>query len=122
MSRLKEWGARPENALRRVLSDSILYEKLLRDLAESVEPDMLHLLIEQGAYAKAFQISHELKGSSVYLSLIPLTEPLDTLTELLRPFYEENKVECPMQLKKKIDTALQEVEKEWGRYLLALST
>jgi hypothetical protein len=115
-TKLKKWGARPEDALRRVLSDSILYEKLLKELAVSVEPDMLHLLLDQKDYSKAFQVSHNLKGSAVYLSLIPLEDSFGVLTELLRPFYEKGQTECTDELEAQINTCMKTADKKWREF------
>ena len=85
LTQLKLWGAAPEEALVRLLGDCSLYEKLLRELAGSMEPDLMQILIDQKEYARAFRLAHDMKGSAASLSLTPLYEAVSVLVEELRP-------------------------------------
>lgn len=81
---LKQWGAAPEEALRRLLNDHDFYKKLLGDFLNSREFRQLDEAIRRGDTKGAFMAAHSLKGASATLGLIPLTDSLSRLVEDLR--------------------------------------
>lgn len=81
---LRQWGASPEDALRRLLGDHEFYKKLLGDFLNSHEFRELDEAVREGDTSKAFMAAHSLKGASATLGLIPLTDSLSRIVEDLR--------------------------------------
>ncbi len=113
---LKLWGAAPEEALLRLLGDCSLYEKLLRELAGSMEPDLMQILIGQKEYTQVFRLAHDMKGSAISLSLTPLYEAVSALVEELRPFYEQDiRTPSPVQ-EARIESAYACMRQRWEEF------
>ena len=116
LTQLKLWGAAPEEALVRLLGDCSLYEKLLRELAGSMEPDLMQILIDQKEYARPFRLAHDMKGSAASLSLTPLYEAVSVLVEELRPFYEQDISDSAPDLESRIRSAYAHMRQRWEEF------
>lgn len=116
LTQLKLWGAAPEEALLRLLGDCSLYEKLLRDFAGSMEPDLMQILIDQKEYAQAFCLAHDMKGSAISLSLTPLYEAVSALVEELRPFYEKDIPTSSPDVETRIESTFAYMRQRWEEF------
>ena len=81
---LIEWGADPDEAIRRVMDDELFYKKLLLEFADGEMLRRLQRSVESGQYKQAFQIAHEMKGAAANLSLTPLCAAVSNVVEDLR--------------------------------------
>ncbi len=81
---LTMWGAKPSEAIRRMLGDEEIFLRLLFDFADSKDWYDLNNLLSLGEYKDAFVISHRMKGSCADLALIPLYDCLSAVTDDLR--------------------------------------
>ncbi|MBQ7535705.1 MAG: Hpt domain-containing protein [Stomatobaculum sp.] len=81
---LREFGADPEAAMRRLLGDEKLFHSLLAEFGK--DPDIMKLerCLREGDRSGAFHAAHNLKGGAAVLSLRPLEASLSLLTEDLR--------------------------------------
>ena len=116
LTQLKLWGAAPEEALLRLLGDCSLYEKLLKELAGSMEPDLMQILIDQKEYAHVFLLAHDMKGSAISLSLMPLYEAVSDLVEELRPFYEQDISTSTPAQETRIETTYAHMKQRWEEF------
>ena len=116
LMQLKTWGAAPEEALLRILGDCPLYEKLLRELAGSMEPDLMQMLIEKKEYAQVFRLAHDMKGSAISLSLTPLYEAVSALVEELRPFYEQGIPTPTPEQETRIESTYAHMRQRWEEF------
>ncbi len=82
---LYSWGADPDKAIDRLLGDEEFYIDLVKKFAVSIDTKKIRELSETGYLDGAFMMIHRMKGSAADLSLIPLYDILDELTEELRP-------------------------------------
>ena len=81
---LREFGADPEAAMRRLLGDEKLFLALLREFANDSDIGKLDRCLREGDRYGAFHAAHNLKGGAAVLSLLPLEEALACLTDDLR--------------------------------------
>ena len=81
---LENWGARPDEALRRMLGDDRFYFKLINTFIEELDDDELSSLVVEKKFHDAFVIAHRMKGSATDLGLAPLFYALSAVTEDLR--------------------------------------
>ena len=86
---IHSWGADPDEAIKRLVGDEEFYIELLGKFASGIELDTARRYFLDGDYRNAFILIHRMKGSAADLSLTPLFEPLDVLTEELRPYSHE---------------------------------
>ena len=85
---LKNFGANTEEALGRCFNNEEFYLKLVKTVPAEPNFDQLVLLIENGDLKRAFEHAHALKGVLANLSLTPIYDPANEITERLRG--EEN--------------------------------
>ncbi len=81
---LDRFGANTKEGLSRCLNNELFYLKLVKKAAESDEFEILQEVIAAGDLDRAFEIAHSLKGVTGNLSLTPLFQPINEMTELLR--------------------------------------
>ena len=82
---LYAWGADPDTAIRRLVGDEEFYLSLVKRLSDGMDIQKIRELNDSGDLNETFMLVHRMKGSAADLSLIPLFEILDELTEELRP-------------------------------------
>ena len=115
IGRLEKWGASPREAIRRMLDDQALYQKLLAGFYKDRDYDRLAELVQKQDYREAFCVAHKMKGSVLFLNLNPLGQDLSVLTKLLRPFYEE-KAENYEEKKNEILHSLRQTGRRWREF------
>ena len=81
---LREFGADPEAAMRRLLGDEKLFLILLREVGDDPDIRKLNHCLLEGDRPGAFHAAHNLKGGAATLSLHPLEKALSYLTDDLR--------------------------------------
>ncbi|MBQ9210342.1 MAG: Hpt domain-containing protein [Clostridia bacterium] len=81
---LKAYGANVEEGLHRCMNMEAFYLKLFDSLKGDTRVDDLQAALAEKNLDKAFEIAHALKGIYGNLSLTPLYEPVQEITELLR--------------------------------------
>ena len=81
---LREFGADPEAAMRRLLGDEKLFLLLLREFWNDPDIGKLDRCLWEGGRSGAFHAAHNLKGGAAVLSLHPLENALSCLTDDLR--------------------------------------
>ena len=81
---LKTWGADTEDGLKRCMNDENFYLMLVKMGIEDKGYENLETAIAEDDLDKAFEAAHALKGVLGNLSLTPLYETVNTMTELLR--------------------------------------
>ena len=82
---LYSWGADPDRAIDRLLGDEGFYIDLVKKFAAGIDTKKIRELSDTGYLDGAFMMIHRMKGAAADLSLTPLYEILDELTEELRP-------------------------------------
>lgn len=82
---LKNWGALPEEAVRRLLDDQEFYYKMLKSFLNGREFHDLGNAIQKQDSHGIFMASHSLKGASATLGLVPLTNAISRIVEDVRP-------------------------------------
>lgn len=83
--KLKEHGANIEEGLQRCLNNEDFYLRLVERFLKEEDLSGLSRALCAGDYSDAFDKAHALKGVLGNLALTPLLEPVEELTELLRP-------------------------------------
>ena len=81
---LKAFGANTDDALARCMGNESFYFKLIGKVLEDRNFDVLEKAIISKDYDTAFEAAHSLKGVLGNLSLTPIYDPVNELTELLR--------------------------------------
>ncbi len=81
---LKEYGADTEEALARCMGMEDFYLNLVSMQLEDQNFEKLEEAIAEGDPKKTFEAAHALKGVLGNLSLDPLLEPVQTITERCR--------------------------------------
>lgn len=81
---LKEWGADTQEGLQRCMGMEPFYLKLVKMGIEDKGFEALESAIGEGDLDKAFEAAHALKGVLGNLSLTPLCETVNQMTEMLR--------------------------------------
>ena len=82
---LKEFGADTEEGVRRCMGNADFYLRLVKMMPADKNFPKLYSSLESGDLEGAFQAAHALKGSLGNLSITPLYEIVNDLTEELRP-------------------------------------
>ena len=81
---LKNYGANTEEGLARCMNNEGMYLRLVGMALSNPGFERLGDEIASGDPKPAFETAHALKGMLGNLSLMPLYEPVSTLTEMLR--------------------------------------
>jgi len=84
VDKLREYGANVDEGLARCLNDAGFYISLV---TSAIKDDGIYRLEEAIAandLDKAFEIAHALKGMYSNISITPVFEPVNEMTELLR--------------------------------------
>ena len=81
---LKEFGANTDEGLARCMGSEALYLRLVASIPSEKNFDKLVSSTQAGDLDGAFEAAHALKGVAANLSLTPLFEKVDEITELLR--------------------------------------
>jgi len=84
IEKLRSYGADVSVGLSRCMGSEALYFKLVKMYVDDPSIKTLGSLLENGVYDKAFEEAHKLKGSALNLSLVPLSEPICTISDSLR--------------------------------------
>lgn len=81
---LKESGADVETTLKRFMGNEAIYQKFLGKFPDDPNYVNLGKNLEEGAFEKAYECAHALKGVVGNLGLTPIFEKVSTLVEELR--------------------------------------
>lgn len=84
MEALREIGVQPEEGLKRCMNDEGFYLTLVKMVPDDEGFEKLQSALENHDLNTAFESAHALKGMLGNLSLTPLAEPVQEITELLR--------------------------------------
>ena len=95
---LREYGVNVDEGLKRCMNNEALYMRLISTIP--TEPNFTRLkdAFENGDTEEAFEAVHALKGVLGNLSITPLFEKANELTELLRGGAAEGYKECYEEL------------------------
>ena len=83
-AKLREYGANVDEGLMRCMNDEGFYLSLVTSALNDERVYLLEKEIDENDLDKAFETAHALKGMYGNLSLTPLFEPMNEMTELLR--------------------------------------
>jgi HPt (histidine-containing phosphotransfer) domain-containing protein len=81
---LKAFGADTDDALARCMGNEAFYFKLIGKVLDDKNFEVLEQAIHAQDLDKAFEAAHSLKGVLGNLSLTPVYDPVNEMTELLR--------------------------------------
>ena len=81
---LKAFGADTDDALARCMGNEAFYFKLIGKVLDDKNFEVLEQAIQAKDLDKAFEAAHSLKGVLGNLSLTPVYDPVNEMTELLR--------------------------------------
>ncbi len=81
---LRKWGADTDDGLKRCMNNEAFFLNLVGRVAQDPSFDGLKAAVEAGDLEKGFELAHALKGMSANLSLTPICNPVQEITELLR--------------------------------------
>lgn len=81
---LRAFGANVDEGLNRCMNMEAFYLKLVNSLNGDTRVNELKASLDAGDLDKAFEHAHALKGVYGNLSLTPLYNPIQEITELLR--------------------------------------
>ena len=81
---LKAFGADTDDALARCMGNEAFYLKLIGKVPDDKNFEALDEAIRSNDLEKAFEAAHSLKGVLGNLSLTPIYDPVNEMTELLR--------------------------------------
>lgn len=84
VDKLREIGVQPEDGLKRCLNDEGFYLSLVKMVPADAGFQKLQDALAQQDLEGGFEAAHALKGVLGNLSLTPLYEPVQEITELLR--------------------------------------
>lgn len=84
VEKLREWGADVDEGLARCMNNEDFYIKLVGMVLQDKQMDSLAEALAAKDYDCAFGVAHALKGMYGNLSLTPVFEPVNEMTELLR--------------------------------------
>jgi HPt (histidine-containing phosphotransfer) domain-containing protein len=82
---LAAYGANVEEGLGRCMGMKDFYLGLVERVKTDGGFDKLRAAIDAGDYDAAFEAAHGLKGILANLALTPMLEPVEQVTEMLRP-------------------------------------
>ena len=81
---LRKFGANVSEGIARCLDDEEFYLDLVKSAVPDAKIDELEQCIAAKDFDRAFEIAHALKGMYGNISLTPIYEPINQITELLR--------------------------------------
>lgn len=81
---LVAFGANVDEGMARCMNNEAFYLRLVGSLKDEKGFDALQAAIDEGNLDAAFEAAHSLKGVLGNLSITPLYEPMNEITELLR--------------------------------------
>jgi len=84
IEKLREYGANVDEGLSRCLNDEDFYISLVSSVLNDDRLDQLEKAIRENDLDKAFETAHSLKGMYGNISITPVFEPVNEMTELLR--------------------------------------
>ena len=84
IEQLKEYGANTDEGVQRCFGNQEFYLKLVKMMPPDGNFERLYTAVESGDLDQAFEAAHALKGATGNLSLTPLYDPIQEITELLR--------------------------------------
>lgn len=84
IDQLREMGVQPEDGLKRCMGDENFYLTLVKMVPGDAGFQNLEMALGEQNLDAAFEAAHALKGVLGNLSLTPLYEPVQEITELLR--------------------------------------
>lgn len=84
LDELAAFGANVEEGLARCMGNEAIYLRLVGMMKDEAAFDTLGEALEENDLEKAFGAAHALKGVLGNLSLTPIYEPVQEITELLR--------------------------------------
>jgi type II secretory pathway predicted ATPase ExeA len=84
LDELQTLGVDTDDALKRFMNNSSLYERMLKKLPKNVESLEVMPYLQSGDYAKALENAHTLKGVMGNLSIAPLYQAYTDAVALLR--------------------------------------
>ncbi len=84
IEKLKELGCNTDEGLTRCFGDESFYLGLVPGAFEKGRYEKLDKLVKEGNLGDAFEEAHALKGVLANLSITPLLEVINEITELLR--------------------------------------
>ena len=82
---LRSYGANVDEGLGRCMNNEALYTRFVGKCMEDSNFGKLKEALDQEDWTGAFEAAHALKGVLGNLSLTPIYEPVQKLTDLLRP-------------------------------------
>ena len=98
MDELKDLGVNVDEALKRFMNNSSLYERMILKLTSAVKELEVMPYLESGNYEKALENSHTLKGIMGNMSVTPLYNAYKDILILLR----DNKTEEAKDILEKV--------------------
>ena len=84
IEQLKEYGANTDEGVQRCFGNQEFYLKLVKMMPPDGNFERLYAAVDSGDLDQAFGAAHALKGATGNLSLTPLYDPIQEITELLR--------------------------------------
>lgn len=84
IEQLKEYGANTDEGVQRCFGNQEFYLKLVKMMPPDGNFERLYAAVDSGDLDHAFDAAHALKGATGNLSLTPLYDPIQEITELLR--------------------------------------
>lgn len=84
IDQLREIGVQPEDGMKRCMDDENFYLTLVKMVPGDAGFQNLEIALGEQDLDAAFEAAHALKGVLGNLSLTPLYEPVQEITELLR--------------------------------------
>ena len=88
---LRAFGADVDTGMARCMDNEAFYLKLVNSVKQEKKFDVLEESIAAGDLDAAFEAAHSLKGVLGNLSLTPLYEPVNEITELIFKLKEQNR-------------------------------
>ena len=81
---LEDWGCNIQDALFNVMGDREFYQELLRRFLKDPSVDELKMAVSNGDLSAAIQASHEIKGTTATLGLLPLNQEISNFLDAIR--------------------------------------
>ena len=81
---LEAWGCNIQDALFNVMGDKEFYQKLLKRFLEDPSVEELDKAVYRGDLSAAIRASHEIKGTTATLGLVPLNQEISKFLDMIR--------------------------------------